>query len=58
MYNFLLFDLKKCDRLKIFKCELKEYNLNAIFLVILIDSIISLFSYVLRFLHFVFSNIL
>jgi len=51
LYNSLPFRIKQCDRLKIFKRELKEYMLNTIFLVTLIDSIISLFCYVL---HFVF----
>jgi len=55
MYNSLPLGIKQCDRLKIFKRELKGYILNTIFLVILIDSIISLFCYVL---HFIFYNII
>jgi len=50
MYNSLPHRIKQCDRLKIFKRGLKEYILNIIFLVILIDSIISLF--LLRFAFF------
>jgi len=59
MYNPLPLWIKQCDRLKIFKRELREYISNicydTIFLVILIQfSIISLFCCVLHFLHFVF----
>jgi len=44
-YNSLppsLFKIRQYDRLKIFKRELKEYISDTIFLIILIDSIISL----------------
>jgi len=55
MYDSLSLGIKQRDRLKIFKRELKEYILNTIriFLVILIDSVISLFCCVLHFLYFV-----
>jgi len=53
MYNSSSLGIKQCDGLKMFKRELKEYILNStIFLVILIDTIISLFCYVLHFFAF------
>jgi len=55
MYNSLPLRIKQCDRLKIFKREFKEYTLNTIFLVILIDAIISLFLLRFVFLYFIVS---
>jgi len=53
---------RECDRLKVFKRELKDYLLNTIRLVILIDSVISFFfvtflhsfAFSILFVHFIF----
>jgi len=52
MCNSLPAMIKQCNGIQLFKQILKEYILNIIFLIILIDSIIILFAFI--FLHFVF----
>jgi len=57
LFNPLPFEIRECDRLEVFKRELKDYIpiYNTICLVISIDSIIScIFAFCILFLYFIF----